>query len=536
MNRIYYNEIIVGAGPAGLQLGYLFNKMEKNYIILEKTTTCGSFFSKFPLSSKLISINKRFTGNNNKDFNLRHDWNSLLNMEELLFKQYSNDYYPDSGDLHKYLNDFADQNKLNIKYGVNIVKINKVVNNKDYNYELYIENDEENMYICKDLICATGLSKPNIPEINMRVTDKIKHYNDFTKDYFTREENLKKYENKVVILIGGGNASYELANLLNNYCASVIILGSNKDFSIVSHYTGDLRSIYLPFLDTFHLKSLNGIDNLQKNNLKNMSILQIDDGTDPNNKKYQLLLRGAPYYGNKQLEYFDDIIFCTGWTFDSSIFNFPIKIAHNKFPEINNNYESSTNNHLYFIGSLMHSLDFKKSSGGFIHGFRYLIKLFVQMNFNMSYDVKKFKFDGTMNCYKDLALYIHSRINTSSGLYQMYNVLCDVFFFDKENMEIVYYNQITSHVIKNITKNKDVNILKLTYGEKNYDLTKLGNFNKFNPSFLHPEIGLFHRENEKDEFNFVDKFILEEDIVADFRCIDFLNKIKRCLYGCPLIL
>lgn len=35
------------------------------------------------------------------------------------------------------------------------------------------------------------------------------------------------------------------------------------------------------------------------------------------------------------------------------------------------NYESVENPHMYFAGTNTHSLDFRKSAGGFIHGFRY---------------------------------------------------------------------------------------------------------------------------------------------------------------------
>ena len=77
---------------------------------------------------------------------------------------------------------------------------------------------------------------------------------------------------------------------------------------------------------------------------------------------YSLLLNNNNYYSNKQLEYFDEIIFCTGWKFDDSIFNFNVeKTINDKFPEIKYNYESSNNKNLFFIGSLMHSRDFKKS-------------------------------------------------------------------------------------------------------------------------------------------------------------------------------
>ena len=51
-----YDNIIVGAGPAGLQLAYYFEKNNINYLILEKNQSCGEFFNKYPVSNKLISF------------------------------------------------------------------------------------------------------------------------------------------------------------------------------------------------------------------------------------------------------------------------------------------------------------------------------------------------------------------------------------------------------------------------------------------------------------------------------------------------
>ena len=65
MDNIYFDNIIIGAGPAGLQLAYFFLKNNINYIILEKGESCGTFFDKYPHSSQLISINKKFTWNTN---------------------------------------------------------------------------------------------------------------------------------------------------------------------------------------------------------------------------------------------------------------------------------------------------------------------------------------------------------------------------------------------------------------------------------------------------------------------------------------
>lgn len=42
-----------------------------------------------------------------------------------------------------------------------------------------------------------------------------------------------------------------------------------------------------------------------------------------------------------------------------------------KYPIIDYDYRSSVVDGLYFTGTIAHSLDFRQSAGGFIHGFRY---------------------------------------------------------------------------------------------------------------------------------------------------------------------
>lgn len=39
----YHDYIIVGAGPAGLQLGYFLQKAGRDYVILEKTNISGEY-------------------------------------------------------------------------------------------------------------------------------------------------------------------------------------------------------------------------------------------------------------------------------------------------------------------------------------------------------------------------------------------------------------------------------------------------------------------------------------------------------------
>lgn len=525
---MYYENIILGCGPSALQLGYYFEKQNIEYIILEKENNCGSFFYKFPISDKLISLNKKYTGEENPDFNLRHDWNSLLNDENFLFTDLTDELYPSAEYLHRYLNEFSKKFNIKINFNQNVLKVNK----KNSQYEI-ITNDQT--YICNKLIIATGLSKPNYPKNIIIPSDiKINHYGDINKKEFI--ENIKNYCNKKVLLIGGGNASYELANLLEKYCSTVIILGSNKKMSIVSHYVGDIRSIYLPFLDGFYLKSLNGIDGFNRNG---KYTIRLDN--DPNSqyyKKYRILNTVNEDYYDRKLKYFDDIIFCTGWEFDKSIFDFKVSTVNNeKYPEINEIYESTNNTNLYFIGSLMHSRDFKKGSGGFIHGFRYLIKMFTQLNFNLPKNITEFKFTGNMDCYTHLAKHMFNRINNASSLYQLYGTMCDIFYYDKTKNSIIYLHDWKLDCIKylNIDVNH-INCLILEYGEEEIFINKLGGFDKWNPRFLHPKIYLMYCDSKTCIPQIVDRVIFEEDLIADFNSDKIYNKIYQTIKMCNLVI
>ena len=130
-DNLDYEYIIIGSGPAGLQAGYFLEKYKKKYVILEKSSNVGDFFKKYPIHRKLISINKVYTGTDNKEFNLRHDWNSLLSDDDsLLFKNYSKEFYPKADTMVEYLNDFYKKNKLNILFNFEVRKIDKVNENE----------------------------------------------------------------------------------------------------------------------------------------------------------------------------------------------------------------------------------------------------------------------------------------------------------------------------------------------------------------------------------------------------------------------
>jgi len=205
---------------------------------------------------------------------------------------------------------------------MNVLNIDKIDDNDDITYKLKVINkdNEEEICECNKLICATGLSKPNIETFN-DVKVPIKHYYEYEKDYFLDEENLKKYNNKKVLIIGGGNAGYEIANLLTNYASHIRIFQKiNKNLSLRTNYSGDIRAVYLPFLDTFYLKSLNSVYGGK------IKIKQKDESS-----KYEVLIYSDDSY---IVNRFDNIILATGWKFDNTIFNFRINTTNNdKYPK-----------------------------------------------------------------------------------------------------------------------------------------------------------------------------------------------------------
>jgi thioredoxin reductase len=520
--------IIIGAGPAGVQLGYFFQKAGLDYVILERNEFAGSFFDRYPLSGQLISINKRFTGVDDADFNLRHDWNSLLSDDGPKFTEYSKEYYPDSKDLVRYINDFAAKYKLNIKYKTNVDRISKIGEN---GYAIAVTDSTGKwLYRCNALIVATGLGLPSRDGIRDESVVKVKHYAEYEKDYFKKPENLKKFENKSVLILGTGNAGFELGNLLTPYCSRINVQGrSVKKWAMATHYAGDLRSIYLPYYDTFLLKSLNAFEK-QCSGKPNIIITQADKES-----KYKILSEDSTCnrYDNDYVGY-DHVILCTGWTFDSSIFDFDLAITPNrKYPIIGRNYESTNNKKLFFIGSLMHSNDYKQSSGGFIHGFRYLIEYFFHLNYDGKFDIINF----TNKNLNSLVNHILYRINYSSSIYQMYGQIVDLFIYNTKTKMINYINNVHPSFIRSPSTDVDLVyfILSLEYSKtENDNISQLGVRNtsigtESNAILLHPIIRVL-KDVQGINKALVDAIHFDEDLFADFTGkMRYSDKLMRTL-------
>lgn len=104
--------------------------------------------ARYPRHRKLISINKIYTGRGNREFNLRHDWNSLLSDKpDLLFKRVSDEFYPPADAFPQYLSLFVGELGLRVQYGVDVGRIRAVQSTTGRHYILTDQHASD--YTCR---------------------------------------------------------------------------------------------------------------------------------------------------------------------------------------------------------------------------------------------------------------------------------------------------------------------------------------------------------------------------------------------------
>eukprot|EP00930_Biecheleria_cincta_P058181 TRINITY_DN44025_c0_g1_i1.p1 TRINITY_DN44025_c0_g1~~TRINITY_DN44025_c0_g1_i1.p1 ORF type:complete len:599 (+),score=86.49 TRINITY_DN44025_c0_g1_i1:269-1798(+) len=169
----------------------------------------------------------------------------------------------------------------------------------------------------------------------------------------------------------------------------------------------------------------------------------------------------ARYSGDNLRYPMDHVIRCYGWVMDARFLDasLPLKMTHrDKYPNISHAFEVNGVQGMYSAGTISHSLDFRKSAGGFIHGFRYtaraLFRLLEERNFGVPWpqtflsldqDLKtpassgpSSELSSSSSCIPEQPKFfldvlvdrLLERINGVSGPYQMFESLGDMLLFD----------------------------------------------------------------------------------------------------------
>jgi len=409
--------LLIGAGPAGLQLAYFLEQAGRDYLILEAGSAPGTFFGTFPRHRELISSNKRYTGSDDPEFNLRMDWNSLLSHDPALrFTGYSQRYFPPADDLVRYLGDFAAAFRMRIQYGTRVTRITR-------NGCFRATDERGSSYEAQRLIVATGVSSPYIPPIPGIETAEL---------YNTVSVNPQDFVDQRVLIIGKGNSAFETANNLIETAAVIHVAGPNSiRMAWRTHFVGHLRAVNNNFLDTYQLKSQNA--------LLDGKVERIEHSGD----SYMVTFSFARANEVKRNLRYDRVIVCTGFRFDPSIFAEECKpelTIKDRFPAQTSEWESTNVPDLYFAGTLMQVRDYKKSTGGFIHGFRYGVRALYRV-LEKKYYGENWPHRSLPGEPQALTEAVVARVNRTSALWQQFGFLCDLIVVESED-RARYYEEL----------------------------------------------------------------------------------------------
>lgn len=441
MSQSQFDVLIVGAGPAGVQLGYYLQKTGIRYLILEQGSAAGESFKMFPVHRKLISINKIFTGSTDPEFNMRHDWNSLLTDDYgIRFPTYDEKFFPDADNLVKYLADYVSNYSINVQYNTPVASVSR-------EGEIYsIIDAEGNTYTTKNLVIATGFKKPMTPKI-----PGIEH----SINYVDLDLETRKFENKRVLVLGKGNSGFETADYLIPYAALIHIASPNPiKMAWKTHYVGNLRAVNNNLLDTYQLKSQNAVLDAQILNIEKLSNGQLD-----------VTVKYGHAEGEVEVLRYDYVIACTGFKFDGSIFEesaIPELCYMDKFPAIKPNFESVNCPGMYFAGTITHSLDYKKATSGFIHGFRYNCRYLFNM-LNEKIAGVPYPHQAHPKSARLLVDLMLDRVNRAAGLWQQAGFMTDVFVV--ENGQLVHYKEMPKPFVMERFDSQEYFTLNLEYGD-----------------------------------------------------------------------
>ncbi len=427
-----FDVIVIGAGPAGAQLAAYLEHYGANYLVLDAAENPGATFQQYPRHRKLISINKPNTGSSHPDFNLRHDWNSLLDpelmlqsgliqpkegVEPLLFTEYTSTFFPAADKLVQYMADYARKHQLKIEYEETVESIDKTDGG-------YVVTTNNCMLKCRQLVVATGVSKPVIPEITGI---------EFAEQYEDVSVEPSDFLNQRVLIIGKGNSAFETAeNLLETASLIHVLSPDSLTMAWKSHYVGDLRAVNNNILDTYQLKSQNAILDAMIKSI------------EPEQDKFKVTI--GYQHAEDEIEeiFYDRIICCTGFRFDSAMFKSgakPDTVIDDRFPAMTERFESVNNPNMFFAGTITQSDQYRKNASGFIHGFRYNTHALAVMLAKDNHWAELPMQTLPMESY-GLTEVLIERINTTSALWQQHGFIQDAIVFDRANKTCHCYFQM----------------------------------------------------------------------------------------------
>ena len=195
---------IVGGGPAGLQLQHHLQSAGVQSVLLERDAGVGAFYGSFPRHDTLISINKKYTGSGDPEFNLRHDWNSLLtsathaNGTEFPFTSYTDEYMPSRQLYRQYLQDFARFYDLEVLLNASVEQVTRLHDGSGLSLSLGTGAAVAEVR-CGVVVWAAGLGTARA------------FANPLFTPYAEVQTDPAWWKNKTAVVVGAGQSAFEVA-------------------------------------------------------------------------------------------------------------------------------------------------------------------------------------------------------------------------------------------------------------------------------------------------------------------------------------
>jgi cation diffusion facilitator CzcD-associated flavoprotein CzcO len=298
MTHVYdFDHLIIGAGPAGLQLGYHLQRAGRRYAILEKADAVGSFFGRYPRSRGLISFNKVHSIYTDPEINLRLDWNSLLTDDySHTFAEFSRDFYPHADDMVRYLESFHRTHDIQVRFNTTVERIQR----HGDGYRVTDHTGRSQTTRC--LVVATGMGRPHVPDIPGI---------ELAEGYEDASFEADDYINQRVLILGKGNSGFELAERILP-TAAIIHIASPQPIRMAwkTRHPGHLRAQYTSILDAYQLKTLHSALDCDI-----VCIRETEDG------RFVATVRYTHADGEVDEIVYDRVIRATGFAFDGSVFD-----------------------------------------------------------------------------------------------------------------------------------------------------------------------------------------------------------------------
>ncbi|QDT13171.1 NAD(P)-binding domain-containing protein [Planctomycetes bacterium K23_9] len=489
--------VIIGAGPAGLQLGYFMERAGNDYVVLESRDRPGTAFELYPRHDKLLSINKVHTGYTEREAQLRYDWNSLLcDDDEFAFTKYSKEYFPSAKRYAQYLCDFAEKFDLNIQYNTSVQSVHPDPVSKG----AYVVRDANgNQLRTRCLIVATGIPKPYIPEIPGI---------ELSENYETMSIDPDDFAGQRVLILGKGNSAFETANHLIAATRVTHLCSPNSiKMAWQTHFFGHLRAVNNDFLDTYILKGQNSVLDANVNKIEKV------DG------EYRVSITFTHAEGQSGVLAYDRVLCCTGFSWDASFFGDgcqPALACEDRLPAMTSAWESTNLPGVFYAGTITQIRDLKKTMSSVLHGFRFNIKSLFNL-LTERYQEKPWVHQTLEADAETIAEKITDRVSSAAGLMHQPGFLGDCLVVDEKTGKAKYYETIAVDYIIDcsFSDNDHYYIITMEYGDFDGNLFSLEREphpdKAYDDAYLHPRIRRMFRGQ------FVDEHHISESLENDWR-------------------